>query len=193
MFGAALFRLRKEDFGEVKHYDGISPRWPVSYEDFEPYYCQAEELYQVHGLRGEDPTEPPASKPYPFPPIAHEPRIQRLNDDLLKAGYHPFHAPTAVMLNEADRPKSHCLKCDTCDGYPCLVHAKADAEVIAVRPALLHSNVTLLTNAEVIQLKTSSSGREVTEVMVNHGGKIESYQGGIVVVSAARQIARAFC
>jgi choline dehydrogenase-like flavoprotein len=184
MFGAALFRLRKEDFGEVKHYEGVSPGWPLSYEDFEPYYCQAEELYQVHGLRGEDPTEPPASKPYPFPPIAHEPRIQRLNDDLLKAGYHPFHAPTAVMLDEADRPKSHCLKCSTCDGYPCLVHAKADAEVIAVRPALRYSNVTLLTNAEVIQLKTSSSGREVTEVMVNHGGKVESYQGGIVVVSA---------
>jgi choline dehydrogenase-like flavoprotein len=184
MFGAALFRLRKEDFSEVRHYEGVSPGWPLSYEDFEPYYCQAEELYQVHGLRGEDPTEPPASKPYPFPPIAHEPRIQRLNDDLLKAGYHPFHAPTAVMLNEADRPKSHCLKCSTCDGYPCLVHAKADAEVIAVRPALLHSNVTLLTNAEVIQLKTSASGREVTEVMVNHGGKIESFQGGIVVVSA---------
>jgi choline dehydrogenase-like flavoprotein len=184
MFGAALFRLRKEDFGEVKHYEGVSPRWPLSYEDFEPYYCQAEELYQVHGLRGEDPTEPSASKPYPFPPIAHEPRIQRLNDDLLKAGYHPFHAPTAVMLNEADRAKSHCLKCSTCDGYPCLVHAKADAEVIAVRPALLHSNVTLLTNAEVIQLKTNSSGREVTEVVVSHGGKIESFQGGIVVVSA---------
>jgi choline dehydrogenase-like flavoprotein len=184
MFGAALFRLRKQDFSEVRHYEGVSPGWPLSYEDFEPYYCQAEELYQVHGLRGEDPTEPPASKPYPFPPIAHEPRIQRLNDDLLKAGYHPFHAPTAVMLDESDRPKSHCLKCSTCDGYPCLVHAKADAEVIAVRPALLHANVTLIVNAEVIQLKTSSSGREVTEVLVNHGGKVESYQGNIVVVAA---------
>jgi choline dehydrogenase-like flavoprotein len=184
MFGAALFRLRKEDFGEVKHYDGISPAWPVSYEEFEPYYCQAENLYQVHGLRGEDPTEPPASMPYPFPPIAHEPRIQRLNDDLLKAGHHPFHAPTAVMLNEANRAESHCLKCDTCDGYPCLVHAKADAEVIAVRPALTHSNVTLLTNAEVVQLKTSASGREVTEVVISRGGSIDSFQAAIVVVSA---------
>jgi choline dehydrogenase-like flavoprotein len=184
MFGAALFRLRKEDFGEVKHYDGISPGWPVSYEEFEPYYCQAEELYQVHGLRGEDPTEPPASKPYPFPPIAHEPRIQRLHDDLVKAGHHPFHAPTAVMLNEAYRAQSHCLKCDTCDGYPCLVHAKADAEVIAVRPALQRPNVTLLTKAEVIQLKTSASGREVTEVILSHGTGIASYSASIVVVAA---------
>jgi len=184
MYGAALFRLRKEDFGVVQHHEGVSPGWPLSYDDFEPYYTQAEELYQVHGLRGEDPTEPPASKPYPFAPIAHEPRIQRLHDDLVKGGYHPFHAPTAVMLNEAHRAESHCLKCDTCDGYPCLVHAKADAEVIAVRPALKHSNVTLLTNAEVIQLKTSPSGREVTEVMINRNGKTESYRGSIVVVSA---------
>ena len=71
MFGAALFRLRKEDFGEVRHYEGVSPAWPLSYDELEPYYCQAEELYQVHGLRGEDPTEPAASKPYPFPPIAN--------------------------------------------------------------------------------------------------------------------------
>ena len=184
MYGAALFRLRKEDFGEVKHHDGISPAWPVSYDEFEPYYTQAEELYQVHGLRGEDPTEPPASKPYPYAPIAHEPRIQRLNNDLLAAGYHPFHAPTAVLLNESYRAESKCIKCDTCDGYPCLVHAKADAEVIAVRPALAHANVTLLTNAEVVRLETSPSGREVTEVVINRGGGTESYSGGIVVVSA---------
>ena len=184
MFGAALFRLRKEDFGEVRHYDGVSPGWPVPYEEFEPYYGAAEELYHVHGLHGEDPTEPFASRPYPHPPIAHEPRIQRLSDDLEKAGHHPFHAPTAVMLDESNRPRSHCLKCDTCDGYPCLVHAKADAEVVAVRPALAHPNVSILTNAEVVQLKTSPSGREVTEVVISHAGNIQSFRAGIVVVSA---------
>ncbi|HEX4085694.1 MAG TPA: GMC family oxidoreductase [Chthoniobacteraceae bacterium] len=184
MYGAALFRLRKEDFGEVRHYDGVSPGWPLSYEDLEHYYCEAESLYHVHGLRGEDPTEPPASKPYPYAPIAHEPRIQRLHDDLVRTGHHPFHAPTAVKLNEAHRAESHCIKCDTCDGYPCLVHAKADAEVVGVRPALTHSNVTLLVNSEVLQLKTSASGREVTEVVVRREGATESYSGGIVIVSA---------
>jgi choline dehydrogenase-like flavoprotein len=184
MYGAALFRLRQEDFGEIRHHDGISPAWPIGYEDFEPYYTQAEEVYQVHGLRGEDPTEPPATKPYAHPPVAHEPRIQRLHDDLVKGGFHPFHAPTAVLLNEEHRAESHCLKCDTCDGYPCLVHAKADAEVIAVRPALKYPNVTLLVNSEVTCLKTSPSGREVTEVVVNRNGVTESYQGNIIVVSA---------
>lgn len=184
MYGAALFRLRKEDFGELKHHDGISPAWPISYEDLEPYYSEAEDLYHVHGLRGEDPTEPPASRPYRYAPIAHEPRIQRLHDDLVKGGYRPFHAPTGILLNEENRAESHCLKCDTCDGYPCLVHAKADAEVIAVRPALKYPNVTMITNAEVTQLKTNASGREITEVVVNHNGATESYSASIVVVSA---------
>jgi choline dehydrogenase-like flavoprotein len=60
-YGAALFRLRKDDFGELKHHGGVSPAWPVSYDEMEPYYQAAEELYQVHGQRGEDPTEPEAS------------------------------------------------------------------------------------------------------------------------------------
>ena len=65
MYGAALFRLRKEDFGELKHHDGLSPAWPIRYEDLEPYYTEAEKLYHVHGERGVDPTEPPAGGPYP--------------------------------------------------------------------------------------------------------------------------------
>ena len=93
LYGAALYRLRAEDFGELRHHDGISPAWPIGYDELEPYYTRAEQLYQVHGARGEDPTEPPASAPYPFPAVSHEPRIQQLADDLAAAGHHPFHAP----------------------------------------------------------------------------------------------------
>lgn len=184
MYGAALFRLRKEDFGEVRHHDGISPAWPISYEDLEPYYTQAENIYNVHGQRGEDPTEPEAGAPYPHPPITHEPRIAELAESLAKQGYHPFHAPTGVLLNEQYRNFSKCIKCDTCDGYPCLVHAKADSEVVCVRPALEHENVDLLTGAEVVKLETTPSGREVTQVVVNRNGASETYTGSIVVVSA---------
>ncbi len=184
MYGAALFRLRKQDFGELKHHDGISPAWPISYEGFAPYYTETEQLYQVHGQRGVDPTDPPTSAPYPHPPLSHEPRIQELYDRLARGGYHPAPAPTAILLNEQDRNQSQCIRCDTCDGFPCLVHAKADAEVICVRPALKHPNVTLVTNARVIQLKTGPSGREVTEVVVDRNGTVETYKGSIVVVSA---------
>ncbi len=184
MYGAALFRLRKEDFGEVKHHDGISPAWPISYEDFEPYYSKAEKIYHVHGLRGEDPTEPPAGEPYPYPPVEHEHCIQLLADNMKKMGLHPAHAPTGIILDEQYRNRSKCIKCDTCDGYPCLVHAKADAEVVCVRPALEHPNVELVTNAEVIKLETSPSGREVTGVVTRQNGDEVSYKGSIVVISA---------
>ena len=76
------------------------------------YYMQAEQLYQVHGARGEDPTEPPASGDYPFPAVCHEPRIQQLADDLAAAGHQPFHAPCGVMLNESNMPYSTCIRCD---------------------------------------------------------------------------------
>ena len=183
LFGAALYRLRAEDFGELRHHDGTSPAWPIAYEDMEPYYLRAEQLYQVHGARGEDPTEPPASGPYPFPAVSHEPRIQQLSDDLAAAGLHPFHAPCGVLLDEANRPFSQCVRCQDCDGFPCLVHAKADAEVIAVRPALDHPNVTLLTGATAVGLDCDSSGRSVTGVMVDHGGERERFEGDVIVLS----------
>ena len=183
LFGAALYRLRAEDFGELRHHDGISPAWPVSYDDFEPYYTQAERLYQVHGARGEDPTEPPASADYPFAAVSHEPRIQKLSDDLAAAGLSPFHAPCGVMLNETDMPHSSCVRCSTCDGFPCLVQAKSDAEMLAVRPALEHENVTLLTESEVVKLETDASGRTVTGVVVKSDEVQETHSADIVVVS----------
>jgi choline dehydrogenase-like flavoprotein len=184
LYGAALYRMRKEDFGELQHHGGVSPAWPISYEEMEPHYTKAEQLYQVHGARGEDPTEPPASAPYPFPAVSHEPRIQQLSDDFAATGLHPFHAPCGVMLNEANMPYSNCVRCSTCDGFPCLVHAKSDAEVLGVRPALEHENVTLLTNATAVALSTNSAGTAVTEVVVERDGSKETYSADIVVVSA---------
>jgi choline dehydrogenase-like flavoprotein len=183
LYGAALYRLRAEDFDQLMHHDGPSPAWPVGYDEFEPYYTEAEALYQVHGARGEDPTEPPASAPYPFPPVSHEPRIQQLADDLAAAGHHPFHAPCGIMLDENDMPYSRCVRCPDCDGFPCVVHAKSDAEVLAVRPALEHPNVTLLTGAEAVRLDTDATGRTVTGVVVSHGGSEEVYSADVVVVS----------
>jgi choline dehydrogenase-like flavoprotein len=184
LYGAALYRLRPQDFGELKHASGISPAWPLSYDDFEPWYSKAEQLYHVHGNAGEDPTEGHRSAPYPWPAVSHEGRIQQISDALDKGGYHPFHAPCGIMLDEASRPMSTCIRCAWCDGYPCLVHAKADAEVIAVRPLLNRPNVTLVTGAEVTKLETDSSGRVVTGVVVSRDGGREIYQGDIVVVSA---------
>ena len=186
MYGAALYRLRAQDFGETQHADGISPAWPVSYDEFEPWYTKAEWLYQVHGEHGTDPTEGSWSRQYPWPPVTNEPRIQAISESLAQAGYHPFPAPCGILLDEANRPASACIRCATCDGYPCMVHAKADADIIGVRPILDQPNVTLVTEAEVVRLETDPSGRSVTGVVVDRGGdgKEEVYHGAIVVLAA---------
>jgi choline dehydrogenase-like flavoprotein len=184
LYGAALYRMREQDFGDLQHHDGLSPAWPISYQDMEPYYTAAEQFYQVHGARGEDPTEGTASGPYPYPAVAHEPRIQQLSDDLEKSGHHPFHAPVGILVDEANLAYSTCVKCGACDGFPCPLHAKSDAEVLGVRPALEHDNVTLLRNARVVKLETNPAGTAVTTVVVERDGETERYQGGIVVVAA---------
>src|SRR6478736_9940501 len=184
LYGAALYRLREKDFGELQHHDGVSPAWPISYDELEPYYLRAEQLYEVHGDHGEDPSDPPASAQYPFPAVSHEPRIQQLADDLEAAGYHPFHAPCGVRLDESNLPYSHCVRCTNCDGFPCAVHGKSDAEVLGVRPALEHDNVTLLTNAHVVKLETNEPGTAVSEVVVEHEGNTERFTADFVVVAA---------
>jgi len=184
VYGAALLRLRERDFEKVIHQDGISPEWPLKYQDFELYYTQAEQLYDVHGLRGTDPTEPPTSVAYPYPPVSHEPDMQAIADEIQQLGYYPFHLPLGLKLNESDRTASPCIRCDTFDGYPCLVGAKADAEVNAIRPARqAYANLTLMTNAKVLRLHTSASGREVTAVETEINGEIYSFVGNLVVVA----------
>ena len=173
VYGGVLFRLRERDFDCVQHPDGIAPEWPIKYDVFEPYYQAAEELFHVHGLRGEDPFEPPARKPYAYPPVNHEPRIQELADGLARMGHHPFHLPVGVLLTEdgtTPRPDSPCVRCDAFDGYPCATNGKADAQVICVDPALRdHPNLTLMTNSYVEKLVTDPAGRTVTGAEVVRG------------------------
>jgi choline dehydrogenase-like flavoprotein len=185
-YGAALFRLRPQDFGELRHHGGISPAWPIGYDDLEPYYTQAEQLYLVHGEHGEDPTEGAASAQYRYPPVQHEPRIQQLSEDLDKQGLHPFHLPIGVNLDQDQRGQalhsSVCIRCDRVDGFPCLVDAKSDAQVICVDPALTYDSVHLLTNAYVERLETDPGGRTVTTVVTRLGDGSTARLGADVVV-----------
>ncbi|RIY02609.1 GMC family oxidoreductase [Aureimonas flava] len=188
VYGAVLLRLRREDFDAVRHPGGTAPEWPVKYDVFEPYYQAAEELFQVRGRRGEDPTEPPSPKPYPHDPIRHEPRIQALSDAWAREGLHPFHLPMGGLLDQdetgAATPHSRLLRCDPFDGYPSLTNGKADAQVMCVDPALqTHPNLTLLKNAYVERLVTDASGRSVVGVETIVEGRAHTVRGDIVVVA----------
>jgi choline dehydrogenase-like flavoprotein len=182
VYGAAMFRMRAEDFGVIQHKGGISPAWPISYSDLEPYYTRAEELFHVHGDLGDapsvagghgssfDPTEPYHSKKYPYPAFSNEPRMQAIEKDVRGLGIHTFPIPLGLKLNEADPLASKCIRCDTCDGYPCLVHAKSDADINCIRQIMHLPNVTLMTNSRVTRLLTNSTGTAVTAVEVMHSG-----------------------
>lgn len=182
-YGAALFRMRKEDFGELRHYDGISPAWPITYDELEPFYAQAEQVFHVHGTRGEDPTEPWSSSPFPHPAVSHEERIQHLAEDFATMGVKPFHVPLGIQIKESNR-QSACVRCATCDGFPCLLNAKSDSQVCGIDRALEYPNVTLLTNTLVKKLETDAGGRRVTTVLAERGGEVESYSANIIVVAA---------
>ena len=189
VYGAALFRLRERDFGEVVHKGGVSPAWPLPYAAFAPFYDAAERLFHVHGQRGEDPLEPPAAGPYPFTAIKHEPHIQQLHDRLAGIGLHPFHLPLGILLDQKEdgfaTPTSTCMRCSFFDGFPCLLNGKADAQVVCIDPMLkLHPDtVTLVTGAYVERLETDATGRRVTVVHVTRDGRDERYEAGTVVVA----------
>jgi choline dehydrogenase-like flavoprotein len=190
VYGAALFRLTPQDFGGIQHPGGLSPAWPISYQDLEPYYVKAEHMYWVHGKHGEDPFAGPSSKDYAFPPVKHETRIQELSDGLTGMGLHPFHLPVGVnLIQNVDGTAatgSACIRCDRVDGFPCLVEAKADAESVAIRPALVaHPNLRLLTGTTVTKLITDATGRTVIGVeTINAAGEKTTFTADIVVLSA---------
>jgi choline dehydrogenase-like flavoprotein len=188
VYGAALPRFRREDFEVLEHEEGISPAWPAKYNEYEPYYCRAERMLLVHGETGDDATEPPHSEPYPFPPVAHEPYVQDLKSRLQKQGLHPYFLPLGIDLRStiSDRGlkvDGKCIRCNTCDGFPCQVNAKADADLCCVRPALEQENVKLMTRARVHRLLTDGSGRLVTAAEVEHDGQTIRITADIFVVA----------
>ena len=161
VYGASLPRLREADFGPLEHLDGTSPPWPFTYADLEPYYAEAERVYGVHGTTGEDPTEPWRSTPFPYPALDHEPYVADLAERLRHLGVHPSANSMAVDIRDGGA----CIRCRTCDGFPCMVAAKGDAETRALDPALLTGHVRLLSGTRVRRLVTDATGRRVSHVI----------------------------
>ncbi|MGF1571120.1 MAG: GMC oxidoreductase [Nodosilinea sp.] len=163
IYGAALQRMREKDFESLPHKDGLSPEWCVKYDDFEPYYTEAETLYQVHGQAGADPTEPARSAPYTYPAVTSEPMIQQVVDGITQQGCHPFPLPMSLSLREDD--------------------PTGDAEVFGVNPALDFANVTLKTSAQVTCLHTNPAGTAVKAVQADVSGQPYLFFADVVVLS----------
>ena len=179
VYGAALPRLRREDFGAIQHEGGVSPAWPIAYETLEPFYARAEAMYRVHGQADADPTDPPRSGPFPFPPMDQDRYMAELADRVREQGLHPFPLPIGVDW----RPGGACVRCRTCDAFPCRVDAKSDADLCGIRPALAAPNVSLLTRTRALRLLTDPGGYRVTGAEVERGGQIETIAADRVVVA----------
>jgi choline dehydrogenase-like flavoprotein len=179
MYGACLPRFRRSDFQEVVHHDGVSPAWPFSYDDLERCYAKAEELFEVHGAVGEDPTEPEHSNPYPYPPISHEPAIERFAIRLRKQGLHPFHMANGMHLPSMVERRADA----TADGSPSSTGNKCDAENRAVRPALESPSVRLLLGGYVRRLHTNHAGDAVTAAEAEVAGRTVRIEAKTFVVS----------
>jgi choline dehydrogenase-like flavoprotein len=179
LYGASLVRFRREDFEARELHGGISPAWPIRYDELAPYYRLAEGVYRVHGDQLDDPTLT-RDDPFPFPALEHEDSIKRLSGRLSGLGLTPSHLALGVDLS-AD---GACIRCATCDGFPCRVLAKSDADVRCVRPAVRTGAVELLTNAYVSRVLTAPSGTRARGVELVHHGACLEVGAGTVVVSA---------
>ena len=164
----------------LEHEGGVSPAWPISYDDLEPYYNQAESIYGVHGSPGDDLTEPPRSQSYPFPAVPDEPYVAELRQALQAQNLHPFFLPMGIDLRDGGR----CIRCKTCDGFPCKVDAKSDADMRCVRPAMqANDDITLWTQAYVRRLLTDVSGKKITAVEVEKDGQVQQVSANRIIVS----------
>ncbi len=178
-WGSVMYRFRREDFTAVEHLDGVSPAWPIDYETLEPFYERAERLYAVHGESGTDPTEAPRG-PFPHAPIPHSDEMAETVERLREQGLHPSPLPLGLLKpGEADG----CVLCNTCNSFPCLRHAKSEADVCCIRPTMGQADVTLWTNAYARRLLTDPTGRKVTAVEVERNGETLRVNASLVVVS----------
>lgn len=183
-YGAALMRMKAKDFEETLHADGISPAWPIRYRDLAPYYERAEHLWRVRGERHIDPFDEPGDPPYPFPPLAHDPGIAALKTHFESLGWRPSPLPLGVNRQDEAPWASHCIRCKTCGGYPCLLKAKSDARSIALDPLALAPNVTLLDRRKAVRVETDAQGHRATAVLCEGPDGEERYSGDIIVLAA---------
>ena len=178
-WGSVLYRLRREDFGDIEQLEGVSPAWPIDYETLEPFYERAERLYQVHGQSGVDPTEAPRG-PFPHAAVPHADGMAACADQLRQQGLHPSPLPLGLRNPGA---QGGCILCDTCNSFPCLRHAKSESDICCVRPALEQKNVTLWTGAYARRVLTDPSGQRVEAVEVVRQGETRRVEAPLVVVS----------
>jgi len=170
-YGGASMRLRTTDFAA----------WPFDYDALEPFYGEAERLLGVHGRAGADPHEPPRSTDYPHEPIDLTPPAQRIDAAARRLGYHPFALPMALNFRDPARPL--CIRCVTCDGFPCQIRAKNDLEVTILAEAV-EAGLEIMAGVRVARLRVAGERAEAVECVEVDGGRAFAVEGDAFVLAA---------
>jgi len=178
-YGGVLLRFRRQDFAEMQHFGGVSPAWPFAYDELEPWYSKAEQLFRVRGEVGDDPTEPFHSVPYAFSPVPDEPPIARARSELKALGLHPATLPLGVDIETWLKDGRTGW-----DAFPNTGSGKMDAETAPLAAALQDGNITLLTGAHVGHLELAPDGRTIAAVHYRHKGQSTKVSPKLVILSA---------
>ncbi|MBI3789762.1 MAG: GMC family oxidoreductase [Gemmatimonadetes bacterium] len=141
-WGAVTPRYSPDDF-KLKSLHGVFEDWPISYDDLDPFYQEAEERMGVSGEQG-PPAMDPRGKPFPMPALPLSHNLQQLRAWTEKAGIAMWSQPSAKNSVARDG-RNVCQRCDTC--YPvCPTGAKYSPDwtinaLVAAKRVQLHTNV----------------------------------------------------
>ncbi len=178
-------RFREEDFAlRTTHgpVDGAQvDDWPLTYDDLEPFYAEAERSVGVAGAAGANPFAAWRSGPYPMAPGAPMYGAVLSTAAALRQGLHPYPGPTAANSVPYDgRPA--CNNCGFCAFFGCPIHAKGDP-IAMLRRAMASGHAELLSETFVARVRTD--GRRATGVeVVGPDGTTRVIEARHVVVAA---------
>jgi gluconate 2-dehydrogenase alpha chain len=178
-------RFREEDFTLLSTHGPIEGAevadWPLSYDELEPFYAEAERSIGVAGTAGANPFAAWRSGPYPMPSGAPMYGAVRSSAAAEALGLHPYAAPTAANSVPYDgRPA--CNNCGFCAFFGCPIHAKGDPVALLMR-AMASGNAELLSETFVSRVRTD--GRRATGVdVIGPDGATRSIDARYVVIAA---------
>lgn len=124
LYSAKWHRLTPSDF-RVRSLDGVADDWPISYEQLEPFYVEAERQLGVSGLAG-DPAYPPGDGP-PNPPVPIRAAGRRMAETLNELGWHWWPGTNAISTRKYRR-LNPCRQHGTCM-QGCPEGAKASTDI----------------------------------------------------------------
>ena len=172
IWGAVLERMRSEDFDDLSLQDGNSPAWPITYEELEPFYGKAEEIYNVKGSQGIDKTEPERSMGYENPPKSIDPLFKEIQNILIEEGFNPYYLPISWPENSQD-----------IDFDKCAMFQKGDSQLYGIYNSD-QDFLKIKTNAKVLKLDVNSSGKSVKGVEAEIDGDKWLFSSDIVILAA---------